>query len=165
MSDFLWPHKLQHSRPPCPSLSPGVCSYSCLLSLWHYLTISSSAASFSFSLNLSQHHGLFQWVNSTSSGQSIGALASISVPPMNIQCWFPLGLIGLISLQSEGLLGVFSSTIQKHCKFTNYFVCLSYFKLSILLKYLIMIVDFLILFMPLWSFLVHVFWDCLFKSQ
>ena len=102
----------------CPSLSPGVCSYSCLLSLWHYLTISSSAASFSFSLNLSQHHGLFQWVNSTSSGQSIGALASISVPPMNIQCWFPLGLIGLISLQSKGISRVFSSTtIWKHQPF------------------------------------------------
>ena len=102
----------------CPSLSPGVCSYSCLLSLWHYLTISSSAASFSFSLNLSQHHGLFQWVNSTSSGQSIGALASISVPPMNIQCWFPLGLIGLISLQSKEISRVFSSTtIWKHQPF------------------------------------------------
>ena len=48
-------------------------------------------------------------------GQSIGVLASASVPPMNIQDWFPLGLTGLISLQSKGLSRVFSSTTgQKH---------------------------------------------------
>ena len=100
-----------------------------------------------------------------SGGQSIGASASVSVLPVNIQGWCPLGLTGLISLQSEGLLRVFSSTIQKHCKFTNYFVCLSYLKLSIVLKYLIMVVDFLILFLPLWLFLVHIFWDYRLKSQ
>ena len=50
-----------------------------------------------------------------SGGQSIGALASVSVLPMNIQGWFPLGLTSLISLQSKGLLRVFSSTtVQKH---------------------------------------------------
>jgi len=47
----------------------------------------------------------------TSSGQSTGASASTSVLPMNIQGWFPLGLTGLISLQSKGLSRVFSSTI------------------------------------------------------
>ena len=50
-----------------------------------------------------------------SGGQNIGASASTSVLPMNIQIWFPLGLIGLISLQSKRLLRVFSSTtLQKH---------------------------------------------------
>jgi len=50
-----------------------------------------------------------------SGGQSTGALASASVLPMNIQDWFPLGLIGWISLQSKGLSGVFSNTtVQKH---------------------------------------------------
>jgi len=50
-----------------------------------------------------------------SDGQSIGASASVSVLPMNILGWFPLGLTGLISLQSEGLSRVFSSpTVQKH---------------------------------------------------
>ena len=43
----LWPHELQHVRLPCPSLFPGVCSDSCLLSQWCYLTISSSANPFS----------------------------------------------------------------------------------------------------------------------
>ena len=65
--------------------------------------------------NLSQHQGLFQWVQFfTSGGQSIGASASASVLTMNIQDWFPLGLTGLISLLSKGLSRVFSNTIQKH---------------------------------------------------
>ena len=51
----------------------------------------------------------------TSGGQSIGVSASASVLPMNIQDWFPLGWTGWISLQSKGLLRVFSNTtIQKH---------------------------------------------------
>ena len=54
-------------------------------------------------LNLSQYQGLFQWVGSASGGQSIGTSASVSVLPMSIQGWFPLGLTGLISLLSEGL--------------------------------------------------------------
>ena len=60
-------------------------------------------------LNPSQHQSLFQWVSS-SGGQSIGASASTSALPMNIQGWFPLQLTGLISLQSKGHSRVFSST-------------------------------------------------------
>ena len=52
-------------------------------------------------LNLSQRQSLYRWVGSTSGGPSIGA--STSVPPMNIQGWFSLGLTCLISLQSKGL--------------------------------------------------------------
>ena len=53
-----------------------------------------------------------------SNGQSIGALASASVLPMNIQDWFTLGLTGFISLQSKGLSGLFSNTtVQKHLFF------------------------------------------------
>ena len=68
----------------------------------------------------SQHLGLFSWVGFSSDhfasdGQNIGASASASVPPMNIQDWFPLGLTGWISLQSKGLSWVFSNTtVQKH---------------------------------------------------
>ena len=98
VSDFLQPHGLQHARLLCPPLSPGVCSKSCPLSQWCHPTISSSVALFSCpqsfpalgSFPMSQ---LFSW-----GGQSIGASASISVLPMNIQGWFPLGLTGLISL-------------------------------------------------------------------
>ena len=57
--------ELQHARFPCPSLSSGVCSDSCPLSWWHYLTISSSDSSSPFAFNLSQHQGLFQWVVSS----------------------------------------------------------------------------------------------------
>ena len=51
----------------------------------------------------------------TSGGQRIGASASASVLPMNIQDWFPLGWTGWISLQSKGLSRIFSNTtVQKH---------------------------------------------------
>ena len=52
-----------------------------------------------------------------SGGQSIGVSASTSVLPMNIQDWFPLGLIGLISLKSKGLSRVFSNTTSKNHQF------------------------------------------------
>jgi len=111
MSDSLQPHGLQHSRLSCPLLSPGVFSNSCPLSWWCYLTISSPAAPFSFCLQSFPASGSFlmSWLF-PSGGQSIGASASASILPMNIQGWFHLGLIGLISLQSKGLSIVFSST-------------------------------------------------------
>ena len=67
-------------------------------------------------LNFSQHQALFQWVSFlTLGGQSIGASASASVLPMNIQGWFPFRWTGWISLLSKGLSRVLSSTtVQKH---------------------------------------------------
>ena len=99
MSNSLWPHGLQHTRLPCPLLSPGVCSNSCPLSQWCYPTISSSVASFSCCPQSFPASGSFpmSWLF-VSSGQSIGASASASVLPVNIQDWFPLELTGLISL-------------------------------------------------------------------
>ena len=66
--------------------------------------------------NLPQHRDLFQWVSSSHQvGKVLGDSASASVLPVNIQDWFPLGLTGLISLQSKGLSRVFSNTtVQKH---------------------------------------------------
>ena len=78
-------HGLQHIRLPCPSLSLRVCLDSCLLSKWCHPTISSSVALFS------------------SGGQSIGASASVSVLPVNIQGWFSLGLTGWISFLCKKL--------------------------------------------------------------
>ena len=106
------PHGLQHARLPCPSLSPRVCSNSCPLSWWCHPTVSSfSSCSQSFPASGSSPMSqLF-----ASGSQSTGASASASVLPVNIQGWFPLGLTGLISLQSKGLSRVFSSTkIWKH---------------------------------------------------
>ena len=111
MSNSLRPPGLQHTSLPCPSLSPGVCSDSCLLSQWRYLTISSSATSFSFgpqSFLASRSFPMSRLF--ASHGQSIGASASASVLPMNIQGWFPFRSSGLISLQSKRL----SSLLQHH---------------------------------------------------
>ena len=108
----LWPPKLQHARLLCPSLSLWVCLNSCPLSQWCYLTISSSAAPFSSCPQSFPASGSFSMSQFfTLGGQSIGASASASVLPMNIQGWFPLVLTGLISLVSEGLSGVFSNSI------------------------------------------------------
>ena len=111
MSHSLWPHGLQHTRLPCPSPSPRACSNSCLLSQWCHPTISSSVVPFSSCLQSFPASGSFlmSWLF-TSGGQSIGALASASVFPKNIQDWFPLGLTGLISSQSKGLSRVLSNT-------------------------------------------------------
>ena len=116
MSNSLWPHGLQHARPPCPSPSLGACSNSRPLSQWCHPTILSSAIPFSSYLHsfpASESFPMSQFF--PSGGQSIRASASASILPMNIQDWFPLGLTGLISLQSKGLSIVFSNTtIQKH---------------------------------------------------
>ena len=104
----------------CPLLSPGVCSDSCPLSRWFYLTISSSVIIFPSCLQSFPASGSFLVsLLSESSGHSIGASASASVLPMNIQGWFPLGLACLISLLSKGLSGVFSSTKGLSRVFSN----------------------------------------------
>ena len=115
VSDSLWPHGLQHTTFPCPSPTPGACSNSCPSSQWCHPTLLSSVVPFSSHLQSFPASGsiptsqLFE-----SGGQSIGISASASVLPMNIQDWFPLGLTGLISLQSKGLSRVFSNTtVQK----------------------------------------------------
>ena len=111
MSSSLRPHELQHTRLPCPSLSSWACSNSCPLSQWCHPTILSSVVSF-FSSPQSIQASVSFPMNQlfASGGQSTGASASASVLPMNIQGWFPWGLTGLISLLSNGLPRVFSST-------------------------------------------------------
>ena len=107
MSNSLQPHGLQHVRFPYPSLSPRVCLNSCPLSWWCHPTISPSVIPFSC-LQSFPASGSFPMSRLfLSSGQSIGA--SASVLPMNIHGWFPLGLACLPSLQSKGLSRVFST--------------------------------------------------------
>ena len=95
VSNSLWPHELQHARPPCPSPTPRVYPNSCSSSQWCHPTISSSVVPFSScpqplpasgSFPMSQ---FFAW-----GGQSIGVSASASVLPMNTQEWSPLGWTG-----------------------------------------------------------------------
>ena len=91
VSDFLRPHEPQHTRLPCPSLSPGVCSNPCLLSQWYCLTSSSSvtpcsSSPQSFPASLSLPMGcLFQWAVS-SNGLS-----------------FPMGCLFQWAVSSNGL--------------------------------------------------------------
>ena len=116
MSNSLWPHGLQHTRPPCPSPTPGAYSNSCSSSQSCHPTISSSVVPFSSHLQSFPASGSFQMTQFLSSGgQSIGVSASASVLPMNIQDWFPLGWTSLITLLSKGLSRVFSNTtVWKH---------------------------------------------------
>ena len=116
MSNSLRPHGLQHARPPCPSPAPRVYSDSCPLSWWCHPTTSSSVIPFSSRLQSFPASGSFLMSQFfTSSSQSIGVSALISVLPMNSQDWFSLGWTGWISLQSKGLSRVFSNTtVKKH---------------------------------------------------
>ena len=110
VSDCLWPHKLQHTRPPCPSPAPGV-----IQTHVHWVgdatQPSHPLSSPSTTFNHSQHQDLFKWVSpSHQVAKSMGVSASTLVFPMNIQDWFPLGWTGWISLQSKKL----SSLLQHH---------------------------------------------------
>ena len=101
MSDSLWPHGLQHARPPCPSTTSGVYLNSCPLSRWCYPTICSSVVPFFYcpqsfpasgSFQMSQ---LFAW-----GGQRIGVSASASVLPKNTQDWSPrMDWLDLLAVQ------------------------------------------------------------------
>ena len=121
MSDSLRPHRLQHTRLPCPSPTPRDCLNSHPSSQWCHPSISSSVIPFSSCLQsfpASRSFPMGQFF--TSGGQSIGGSTSASVFSVNIQNWFPLGLTGLISLQSKGLSRVFSNTtVQKHQFFST----------------------------------------------
>ena len=116
MSDSLWPHESQHTRPPSPSPGPGVYSNSCPLSGWCHSAISSSVIPFSSrpqslpasgSFPMSQ---LFAW-----GSQSTGVSASASILPVNTQDWSPLGWTGWISLQSNEVL----LSHKKECIWVN----------------------------------------------
>ena len=116
VSKSWWPHEPQHTRPPCPSPTPGAHPNPCPSSWWCHPAISSSVVPFSSCLQSFPESGSFQMSQLFSSGgQSTGVSASTSVLPMNTQGWSPLGWTGWISLQSKGLSRVFSKTaVQKH---------------------------------------------------
>ena len=130
----LRPHWLQHTRPSCPSPTPGACSISCSSSQWCHPTISSSVIPFSSRLQSFLALGSFPMSQFfPSGGQSIGVSASASVLPVNIEGWFPSRLTSWISLQSKGLSRVLSSTpVRKHHFFCTqlsllvWTVCCSY---------------------------------------
>ena len=116
LNNSLRPYGLQNTRPPHPSQTLGAHSNSCPLSRWCHPTILSSVVPFSSHLQCFPASGSFPMSQLfASDGQSIGVSVSISVLPMNIQDWFPLGWAGWISLLSKWLSRVFSNTtVQKH---------------------------------------------------
>ena len=94
-TDSLWSNGLQYDRLPCASQTPRACSNSWPWSRWCHPTSSSSLVPFSSCLQSLPESGSFPKSQFfTTGGQSIGASASASVLPMNIQGWFPLGLTG-----------------------------------------------------------------------
>ena len=112
MPDFPVYHQVLELAQTCASIQ------------WCHPTISSPVIPFSSCLQLFPATGIFPKCQFfTSGGQSIGASASASVLPMNIQDWFPLGWTGLISLLSKGFSRVFCNTIvQKHQFFSFSFL-------------------------------------------
>ena len=132
-SNSLQPHGLQHTRLPCPSLSPGVCSNSCPLSQWWHSTISFSIIPFPSYLQCFTVSGSFpvSWVF-ISGCQSIEASASssASVPPMSIQDWFPLSQEPSTKCGDWGSSVTFSS---KNCSIQNKYVLRGYSGKSCLL--------------------------------
>jgi len=109
MSDSLRLHELQHTRPPCPSPTPGVYPNPCPLSWWYHPTISSSVVPFSSCPQSFPASGSFPMNQLfTSGGQSIGVSASTSVLPMNTQEWSSLRWTGWISQ------GSLKSLLQHH---------------------------------------------------
>ena len=112
VSSSLWPHGVQHARPPCPSSTPGV-----YLTHVHWVgdAIQPSHPLWSPYLptfNLPQHQGLFKWVSSAHQVAKVleFQLQHQSFQWMNIQDWFPLRWNGWIFLQSKGLSRIFSNT-------------------------------------------------------
>ena len=116
VSDSLWPHEPQHTRPPCPSPAPGVYPNPCPSSWWCHPAISSSIVPFSCCPQSFPASGSFPMSHLFAWGsQSTGVSASTSDLPMNTQDWSPLGWTVWISLQSKGLTRLFSNTtFQKH---------------------------------------------------
>ena len=115
VSDSLRPHEPQHTRPPCPSLTPRVHPNPCSLSQWCHPTISSSIVPFYSCLQSFPASGSFQMSQLfASGGLSIAVSTSTPVLPVNTLDWSLLGRTGWISLQSKGLSRVFPNS-----KFNN----------------------------------------------
>ena len=115
MSDSLWPHGLQHARPPCPSPVPSLLKLLSTESVMPSNHLILCRPLFLLPSIFLSFRSFLMSQFFTSGGQNIGVSASTSVFPMNIQDWFPSGFTGWISLQSKGFSRVFSNTtVQKH---------------------------------------------------
>ena len=129
MSGSLWPHGLQHARPPCPSSTPGVYSDSRPFSQWCHPNISSSVVPFSSRLQTFPTSGSFQMSQLfTSGGQSIGDF-SFSISPSNEYS-------GLISFRMDWLdlltvQGTLKSLLQHHSSKASVLWCSAFFTVQL----------------------------------
>ena len=129
VTNFLQPHKLQHTGVPCPSLSPGVCSNSCPLSQWRHPTISSSVAPFSSCSQSFPASGSFPMSRFFAScGQSVGSF-SFCISPSNEYS-------GLISFRIDwfdllAVQGTLKSLIQHHSSKASILGHLTFFLTSV----------------------------------
>ena len=119
VSDSLWPHLLHYARLPCPSATSRAWSNSRLSSRWYISTISSSVVPFCSHLQSYPASGPFPM----RSLHQVAKVLQLQLQHQSFQWifkdWIPLGLTGLVSLQSKGLSRVFSNTsVQKHLFFS-----------------------------------------------
>ena len=125
MSDSLRPHELQHTRPPCPSPTPGVHPNPCPSSRWCHPTISSSVVPFLYCLQSLPVSGSFPVSQLfTSGGQSIGAF-SFSISPFNEYSGlisFRMDWLGLLAVQ-----GTLKSLLQHHSSKASILQCSAFF--------------------------------------
>ena len=126
MSNSLWPHELQHARPPCLSPTPGVHPNSCPLSQWCHPTISSCVVPSPPALNLSQHQDLFKRV---SSSHQVAKDWSFNISPSNEHP-------GLLSFSMDWWdrlagQGTLKSILQHHCSKASILLHLSFFIVQI----------------------------------
>ena len=133
MSNSLRHHELQHSRLACPSPSLGVCSNSCPLSWWCYLTISSSAApipllpsvfpslrSFSSGSALS----LFQWVGSS---HQVAKVLELQLQPQSFQWIFRVDFFSIDWFDLLAVQGTLKSLLQHHSSIASILQCSAFF--------------------------------------
>ena len=115
VSNSLQPHGLQHARLPCPSPTPRIYSNLFPFSGWCHPTISFSVVPFSSHLQSFPASRSFPKSQFFTLGGPKYWSFSLSILPMHIHDWFPLGWTGWISSLSKGLSRVFSNTtVQKH---------------------------------------------------
>ena len=128
----LRPHGLQHTRLPCSSPTPRACSNSCPLSRWCYSTISPSVVPFSSHLQSFPVQGFFlESQFFASGGQSIGISASASVLSMNIQDWFRMDWLDLLTVQ-----GTLKSHLRHHSSKTSILQCSAFFMVQVSYPYM-----------------------------
>ena len=124
----LWPHELQHTGLPCPSLPLRVCSDSCPLSGWCCLTICPLLPPSPFAFNLSQHQDHFQWVSSSHQMAKVWSF-SFSIKTSNEYS-------GLISFKIDwfdllAVQGTLKSLLQHHNSKAPILRCSAFFMVQL----------------------------------